>query len=144
VRLSALRWLATRPETPAARAVLAGLDDSDPSVQRAALSALADRPSPEAAQAVGGLLAGSESWSLRRQAAQALERMGGAGRSDEAAAALEAAALGDGYALVRDAAVRALFAVDARAARGVLERVARTDAELGVRASARELLERTP
>jgi hypothetical protein len=93
---------------------------------------------------VSGLLAGSASWSLRRQAAQALERMGSAGRDDEPLAALEAAALGDGYALVRDAAVRALFAVDARAARGVLERVARTDAELGVRSSARELLERSP
>jgi len=142
VRQSALRWLAARSDASAQRAVLKALDDPDPGVQRAALSALSDRPSPAAAGAVSRVLAGSESWSLRRQAAQTLERMGSAGRSDEVAAALEAAAQGDGYALVRDAAVRALFAVDAQRARPVLERVARTDAELGVRSSARELLDR--
>ena len=111
-------------------------------MQRAALSALSDRPSPAAASAVSRVLAGSESWSLRRQAAQTLERMGSAARNEEVAGALQAAAQADGYALVRDAAVRALFAVDAQRARAVLERVARTDAELGVRTSARELLER--
>jgi tetratricopeptide (TPR) repeat protein/HEAT repeat protein len=142
VRQSALRWLAARPEAAARRAVLGALGDSDPGVQRAALSALSDRPSLEAASAVSAVLARSESWSLRRQAAQTLERIGSAGRSDEVGGALESAALGDGYALVRDAAVRALFAVDAQRARAVLERVARSDAELGVRSSARELLER--
>jgi hypothetical protein len=93
---------------------------------------------------VARLLSSSKSWSLRRQAAQTLERMGSAGRADEVLATLENAALGDSYALVRDAAVRAAFAVDARGAKNMLERVARTDPEAGVQATVRELLERAP
>jgi cellulose synthase operon protein C len=142
VRLSAIRWLASRPEEAARRAVLGAVDDPDPNVQRGAASTLEQRPNPEAARAVAHLLSSSQSWSLRRQAAQTLERMGSAGRADEVLAALETAALGDSYALVRNAAALALFAVDARGAQSVLERVARTDPEASVQASVRELLER--
>jgi tetratricopeptide (TPR) repeat protein len=144
VRSSAVRWLASRPEPRARQAVLGAVNDSDLSVQRGALSTLESRPDPEAARAVSGLLTRSPSWSVRRQAAQTLERMGNVARSDEVVGALEAAALGDGYALVRDAAVRALFAIDPRGSQSVLERVGRADPEAGVQATVRTLLERSP
>jgi HEAT repeat protein len=144
MRSSAVRWLASRPEPRARQAVLGAVNDSDLSVQRGALSTLESRPDPEAARVVSGLLSSERTWSLRRQAAQTLERMGGVARSDEVLGALEAAALRDGYALVRDAAVRALFAIDARGSRSVLERVARADPEAGVQATVRSLLQRSP
>ena len=123
--------------------MLRAVNDADVNVQRSALSTLETRPDPLAARAVSGLLTRSKSWSLRRQAAQTLGRMGTAARGDEVLAALEAAALKDAYALVRDAAVRASFAVDAQGARSVLERVARADPEPDVQATARALLERS-
>jgi HEAT repeat protein len=144
VRSSAVRWLASRPEPRARQAVLAAVNDSDLSVQRGALSTLESRPDPAAARAVSGLLSSSKSWSVRRQAAQTLERMGAVARSDEVLGALETAALGDSYALVREAAVRALFAIDALGTKSVLERVARADPEAGVQATVRQLLERSP
>jgi hypothetical protein len=55
-------------------------------------------------------------------------------------AELTRAATSDSYALVREAAVRALFAVDPAAARPVLERVEKTDAEPRVRNAAWQLL----
>jgi tetratricopeptide (TPR) repeat protein/HEAT repeat protein len=144
VRSSAVRWLASRPEPRARAAVLGAVNDSDLSVQRGALSTLETRPDPAAARAVSGLLSSSKSWSVRRQAAQTLERMGIVARSDEVLGALEQAALGDGYALVRDAAVRALHAIDARGTKSVLERVGRADPEAGVQATVRQLLESSP
>jgi tetratricopeptide (TPR) repeat protein len=144
MRLSAVRWLASRPEERARAAVLGALNDADPNVQRGALSTLESRPNPAAARAVSELLASSKSWSLRRQAAQTLQHMAGAARSPEVLAALEAAALGDSYALVRDSATRALVAIDAKATKSVLERVERADPEEGVRATARELMDPTP
>jgi hypothetical protein len=70
--------------------------------------------------------------------------MGSAARSNEVMAAIEAAALGDSYALVRDSATRALVAIDAGAAKSVLERIERADPEAEVRATAHELLEHAP
>jgi cellulose synthase operon protein C len=144
LRSSAVRWLASRPEARAREAVLAAVNDSDLSVQRSALSTLESRPDPAAARAVSGLLSSSKGWSVRRQAAQTLERMGKVARSDEVLGALEAAALRDTYALVREAAVRALFSIDALGAKNVLERVARADPEASVQATVRQLLERSP
>src|SRR5690606_16617903 len=138
VRSSAVRWLASRPEPAARQAVLRAVEDPDVNVQRGALSALETRPDAVAARAVSRLLTRSKSWSLRRQAAQARERVGSAARGDEVLGAVEAAVLRDGYALVRDAAVRALFAIDAQGAKSVLERVARTDPEAGVQATVRD------
>jgi HEAT repeat protein len=141
MRQSAVRWLASRPEPGARRVVVAALADADPGVQRTALGALSARPDPATARAVADLLGSAESWSSRRQAAQALGQMGQVARGDEVRAALEAAALGDRYALVRDAASRALFAIHAQAAAGVLERLERTDPEPQVKRTARELLD---
>ena len=109
-----------------------------------ALAALSARPDENGAQAVVQLLAPGKHWSLRRQAAQALEQMGKAASAQGVVAALTRAAQADPYALVRDAAARALFAIDPGASREVLERLRRSDAEERVRETARQLLERKP
>jgi HEAT repeat protein len=124
--------------------VLRALADPDVGVQRAALGALAAHPDPAAAQAMAELLGSSDNWSLRRQAALALEQMGEAGRSEDVLASLEQRVTGDRYALVRDAAARALFAIDPQRAASVLERVKQADPEAQVKATARELLDRLP
>lgn len=144
LRQSALRFLGSRPEAPARQALLAGLSDSDVAVQRTALAALSARPDAAGAQAVAQLLEPSKHWSLRRQAAQALEQMGKVARGEAVVSTLAQTAGADPYALVRDAAARALFAIDPAAARDVLERLRRRDAEERVRETARELLERKP
>lgn len=144
MRQSAVRWLASRSEPAAKKAVLRALADADVSVQRAALAALAAHPDPAAAQAMAELLGSSDNWSLRRQAALALEQMGEAGRSEDVLASLEQRAMTDRYALVRDAASRALFAIDPQRAASVLERVQQADPEARVKATARELLDRLP
>ncbi len=144
LRQSALRFLGSRLEPPARQALLGGLQDSDVAVQRTALAALSARPDENGAQAVVQLLAPGKHWSLRRQAAQALEQMGKAASAQGVVAALTRAAQADPYALVRDAAARALFAIDPGASREVLERLRRSDAEERVRETARQLLERKP
>jgi hypothetical protein len=144
LRQSALRFLGSRSEAPARQAVLAALGDSDIGVQRTALNALSARPDAAGALAVAGLLDDVNHWSLRRQAAQALEQMGHAAAGEAVVAALAHSALEDRYALVRDAAARALFAIEPPAATRVLERLSQADPESRVRAMAQELLKRKP
>jgi HEAT repeat protein len=144
LRQSALRFLGSRPESAARHAVLAALADSDVAVQRTALAALSARPDAAGAIAVANLLDGTHHWSLRRQAAQALEQMGKAAASEQVVELLQHAALEDRYALVRDAAARALHSVQPAAAAKVLERLRQGDPESKVRATAQELLDRKP
>jgi len=144
LRQSALRFLGSRPEPAARQAVLAALADPDVAVQRTALAALSARPDAAGALAVAHLLEGTHHWSLRRQAAQALEQMGKAAASEQVVELLRHAALEDRYALVRDAAARALYAVQPPAAAKVLEHLRQGDPESRVRATAQELLDRRP
>jgi HEAT repeat protein len=120
--------------------LLTALEDTDASVQRSALGALSLRPDATAALAVAELLAGSSRWPLRRQAAQALEQLGSVAAAPRVLETLTKAALEDRYALVRDAAARALFSIAPRTALPVLERLRDGDPEAQVQASARELL----
>ena len=140
LRQSALGFLGSRPEPEARQGLLAALEDSDATVQRSALGALSLRPDAAAALAVARLLAESSRWPLRRQAAQALEQLGAVAAAPEVLQTLTKAALEDRYALVRDAAARALFSVSPRAAVPVLQRLQASDPEAQVQASARELL----
>jgi tetratricopeptide (TPR) repeat protein/HEAT repeat protein len=142
MRQSALRWLGTRPESSARQALIGGLQDADASVQHTALEAVSQHPDAAGALAVAGLLAGSPSWSVRRAAARALEQMGAAAHADEVLQALRHAAVEDHYALVRDAAARALFAASPRAAHAVLQQLERSDPEAQIKATAQELLAR--
>jgi HEAT repeat protein len=118
--------------------VIAALEDREPAVRRAALLALP--PGDAAALAVTRLLADEQDWALRSAAAEALGRVA-SGKADRAAAtALGKVAATDGYALVRESAAKALFAVDPAGARPVLERLAEKDPEPLVRTAARRLL----
>jgi HEAT repeat protein len=144
LRQSALRFLGSRPEPAARQAVLAALGDSDIAVQRTALTALSARPDAAGAVAVARLLDGGNHWSLRRQAAQALQQMARAAAGEQAIESLTHTALADPYALVRDAAARALFAIDPKAAAPVLERLRKADPESRVQATAQELLGHEP
>ena len=68
------------------------------------------------------------------------QKLAAGSRDAEAVATLARAARRDDYALVREAAARALHAVDPDAARPVLHELAERDAEPRVRKTARELL----
>jgi hypothetical protein len=141
VRLSALRFLAHRSEAPAKIAVAAALRDDLTSVRRAALAAL-DAGSPEAKGAVVALLKSEPDWALRASAVETLGRVAENSRDPEVFAALTASATKDTFAIVREAALPALVAVDSAQAKRVLEGVHDSDPEPRVKARAQALLER--
>ncbi|WP_437939891.1 HEAT repeat domain-containing protein [Sorangium sp. So ce341] len=147
VRTRAVELLATRPEPEAQAAVVDALGDPEESVRRAALAALgAVRHGPTIA-AVSELLRTSPSWPLRVRAAEALGRLGApggggaaGGRPGQVAETLGAAARSDAYALVREAAARALASADRAAAAPVLKHLAARDPEPRVRQAAADLM----
>ena len=141
VRLSALRFLAHRSEAPAKAAVAAALKDELTSVRRAALAAL-DAGSPEAKGAVVLFLKNESDWALRANAVETLGRVAENSRDPEVVAALSASATKDAFAIVREAALPALVAVDPVQAKRVLEGVHDSDPEPRVKARAQALLER--
>ncbi len=146
VRTRAVELLARRPEPEAQAALVDALGDPDEGVRRAALSALGPVRSERLVTAVAALVAESPSWPLRVRAAEALGRLGAPPRDGSSATpaalvtTLSTAARGDAFALVREAAARALASVDAAAARPILQELAAKDAEPRVRRTAAELL----
>lgn len=136
IRASALAFLGSRREPLARDAIVNALGDADPAVRRAALAA-APTTDPTVARAVAARLAAEDDWALRVAAAEALARAPG---STNGTAELTRAATADTYALVREAALRALFSVNPGAARPVLERARQTDPEPRVRNDAWQLL----
>jgi tetratricopeptide (TPR) repeat protein len=138
VRTRAIQWLATRGEPAAQKAVIDALDDDDPGVRRAALSAVEQTRPAGAVAAVTSLLGASQDWTARVRAAEALGKLAAGSKDKAAVAALSKAALTDDTALVREAAVVALYAVDADAAKVVGAKVAASDPEPRVRARAKE------
>jgi tetratricopeptide (TPR) repeat protein/HEAT repeat protein len=145
VRTRAVELLARRPEPEAQAAVIDALGDPEESVRRAALSAVGASGAvrdDKLVAAVGRLAREAPSWPLRVRAAAALGRVGARGPEGRAAIieTLEAAARRDPYALVREAAARALASIDRAAARPLLEEMAGKDAEPRVRETAAELL----
>jgi tetratricopeptide (TPR) repeat protein len=141
VRLSALRFLAHRTE-PAAQAAVAGaLEDELTSVRRAALAAL--DPSDKAAKsAVIALLKNESDWALRASAVETLGRIAAGSRDPEIVAALVQSATKEPFAIVREAALPALVAVDPAEAKRILSAVHDSDPEPRVKARAQALLER--
>jgi HEAT repeat protein len=143
VRKRAVEFLASRDDPDAHKAVIAALRDSDPSVVRTALASLRGHAA-NSIDAVVALLRQSRSWSIRARAAEALGRMSGTGADassrNKVAQALAALAHADDYALVREAALRALAHHRSPAARTALKRATREDAEARVRELARTLL----
>jgi HEAT repeat protein len=141
VRTRAVEVLARRPEPEAQAAVVDALADPDEGVRRAALAAIGPIKSEKLTTAVALLVKESPSWPLRVRAAEALGRLGGGGSSSGLiTSTLTASARTDAFALVREAAVRALASVDLAAAKPLLEEMAAKDAEPRVREAASELL----
>ena len=138
VRAEALAFLAREAHPDAVRAVINGLNDSDPATQRTVLSCL----EPRHASGVGAVipLMSNADWSLRAVTAEALGRMVRRGEPEQALLALEQSALGDGTALVREAALRALSKAAPERSRRTLTRVAGTDPEPRVKKTAAALL----
>src|SRR4029079_12222974 len=114
------------------------LSDPDESVQKLAVSAVGAVPGPAVFRAISVMLEKSPSWPLRVRAAEALGRFGPAARSI-GFAALAQAALSDGYALVREAAMRSATQVDHHGAVPVLRDAAEKDPEARLRSLAKEL-----
>jgi HEAT repeat protein/tetratricopeptide (TPR) repeat protein len=138
VRVAAIDFLGSRSEPAAREAVARAIDDREPVVRRSALSAVS-KGNGAGAAAAARLLAAEEDWALRVLAAEALGRSATPDMA-EGITALSKAARSDGYALVREAAARALHTVSPARARSVLETLAKTDSERRVRDVACELL----
>jgi HEAT repeat protein len=139
MRARVLVLLARSSNPAAAKAVVQALGDSSEAVERTALSAIGALPEPTAVAAVAHTLSAHESWAMRVLAAEAMGRLGTAGARADAGAALRRAALGDPYALVREAALRAYATFDADAARALARSIAGSDAEPRVREAARRI-----
>jgi cellulose synthase operon protein C len=140
VRTRAVELLAHRPEKAAQAAVIDALTDPDESVKRAALSALGNVKHDPTIVAVAKVAREAESWSLRVRAAEALGRLGEGGSSKQVVDTLTAAAKTDSFALVREAAARAIGPVDKSAAATLWKELADKDAEPRVREAAAALL----
>jgi tetratricopeptide (TPR) repeat protein/HEAT repeat protein len=141
VRKRAVEFLAQRTEPEAHKALIDALDGADTDVCKAALASLGTTQSLETTTAVVKVLEKSDSWALRVHAAEALAEVGLDDASGRAAAdkALEAAATSDGYALVREAAIRAVAKRGGGNAKAVLAKVASADAEPRLRELAKTL-----
>jgi len=140
VRLFALRFLGHRAEPAAKFAVSAALKDELGTVRRAALATL-DGTDPEAVPAVIAELAVEPDWALRALAVETLGRIAAGRPRAEVVAALSQSASKDAFAMVREAALAALVAVDPGAAKRVLEVSHDSDPEPRVKARAQALLQ---
>lgn len=144
VRSAALQFLAHRSEPAAKRALLDALHDRDPQVVRLALGAIGQEPFLEAFEPLASLVNDSTDWTQRVLVLDVLARFpvltsaaqAGPEHSLEAIAKL---AESDGNAYVREAALRALVALDPEASRPVLARMRVRDPEPRVRRTADEL-----
>ncbi len=139
VRLMPLPFLVGRQEAPATQALLLLVNDADPVVRRAALSAFGPGQAGLVSAVVARLLREQE-WSLRATSAEALGRIAKGSADASAAVALSRVALTDPYALVREAAARALSAVSGSAAAPILRKLSTSDPEPRLRGLADELL----
>ena len=123
-RIRALGAIAGSTSAAAENARVGALADSSEAVRRVAIGSIGLRPSSNAsasasAQAVAKVLANDSSWAMRVLSAEALGRMGAATPDAKTieAASLTKAATDDSFALVREAALEALVAVDPSSAR---------------------------
>jgi HEAT repeat protein len=120
--------------------VIDALADPDDGVRRAALSSVGPVRHEPTIAAVAKLVRESTSWPLRVRAAEALGRLGGPGAPGLLVQTLASAARTDSYALVREAAARALAPLDRSVSVPVLRDLAAKDPEPRVRQTATELL----
>jgi tetratricopeptide (TPR) repeat protein len=144
LQTKALLLVAKLDGTDAGEAVASAIESPNESTRRVALAFVATprrdgtraHPIAHEMAAVADVLESDGSWSMRVLAAEAMGRLGAAGASVGAQARLRAAAKGDAYALVRQAALEALEIFDADGARELAAVMAQTDPEPRVRAAA--------
>lgn len=139
LRLVPLPFLVGRSEEPALQALETLTRDPEPAVRRAALSALGPAQA-RLAPGVAARLSQEEEWPLRATAAEALGRLSQGKAEPAVVAALSRAALSDPYALVREAAARALAAVAGTGAQTALRQMKERDPEPRLRGLAEHLL----
>jgi tetratricopeptide (TPR) repeat protein len=139
LRLVPLPFLVGRSEAPAKRALEVLTRDPEASVRRAALSALGPEQA-ELAPAIAGRLNQESEWPLRATAAEALGRLSRGTAEPSVVVALTRAATADPYALVREAAARALAAVAGPTAQPTLRQMKERDPEPRLRGLAERLL----
>jgi cellulose synthase operon protein C len=145
LRVQAVMRLGASDSDEAARALVEAVSDTSDAVQRVALSTLGSRASHRtkgAIEAVARAMAPPADWPVRVLAADALGRLGKGADATSTKAVVDAltrVARGDAYALVREAALRALASVDATAAASVARTLVDTDSEPRVREAARAL-----
>jgi len=139
LRLVPLPFLVGRSEDVAKRALETLTRDPEPSVRRAALSALGPEQR-ELAKSVAARLNQEAEWPLRATAAEALGRMAKGAPEPAVVDALTRAAVSDPYALVREAAARALAAVAGNGALATLRQLKERDPEPRLRGLADRLL----
>jgi tetratricopeptide (TPR) repeat protein len=152
VQLAALDLLVHREEPQARAAVLAALGSVDLELAQSTLQMVAKAPlaleDSEIVEAIVHLLKEPAPWPIRVKSAQALAAFRKASTNGSTArallTALENAAQRDSYALVRQAALRALATVAGPASRSTLARVATSDPESKVREVALDLLGQGP
>ncbi|MBM4373868.1 MAG: tetratricopeptide repeat protein [Deltaproteobacteria bacterium] len=144
LRRRAIELLARRAEPEAHMALLAALDPSDAIACRVALGALQRASGAELVLAVLGLLGHREDWTIRSRAAEVLgaSEVTDATVSARVAAELERVARTDSFALVREAALRALLARAPARAVEVARALGASDEEPRVRSIAAELAAR--
>ena len=141
LRTAALLALAKTDSEAVDSALADAIESQDDSVRRVALVSVSSPGSggshahaqPRSLAAVANVLGFANSWSLRMLAAQAMGRFGLAGAYREARVRLSAAATGDAYALVREAALDALDSFDPSSARELASHMASSDPEPRVR-----------
>jgi tetratricopeptide (TPR) repeat protein len=139
LRLVPLPFLVGRSEETAKRALEALTRDPEPAVRRAALSALGPEQR-DLAGAIAARLNQEEEWPLRATAAEALGRIAPKASDASIANALVRATLSDPYALVREAAARALVLVAGRACLPTLRQLKERDPEPRLRGLAESLM----
>jgi cellulose synthase operon protein C len=112
-------------------------------VQRMALislsAATSGQPTPKAVAAAAVVLRKHAQWSLRLLAVQVLERTPAGPPRTEAVNALDQAARTDKFAIVRDAALRALLPLDPVRAKATAAAIAPTEAEPHVQEAAKRI-----
>ncbi len=140
LRMKAVILLAHSPTDEARDAMVKAVNDPSEAVQRVALASLGSEANPRAVAAVGKFIAMQESWAMRVLAVEALGRLGAAGSGGDAAEILKSSALHDTYALVREAAVKALASFDVPRAKLVAGQMASTDPEPRVRETAQAIV----
>ncbi len=138
LRLVPLPFLVGRSEEVAKRALEALTKDTEPAVRRAALSALGPEQR-ELSKSVAARLNQETEWPLRATAAEALGRMAKGNPDPAVVEPLTRAAVSDPYALVREAAARALAAVAGNAALSTLRQLKERDPEPRLRSLAERL-----